>query len=301
MHTARLVTSALTICLATIAATAGDIPAHPDDIAYEPLVFTPPNAADYRHDLAHEVPAYLMPSSEFPLVTVTFTFRGGAYLAPADMTGLSSMLGHLLRAGGTQSIPPRQLDEQLDFLAADISMSVSPEHATATLNCLKSNFDEAFALFLQMLREPGFDARRLELRQAEIIEELKQRNDSPMSVARLQLARLMYGPDHYAGRAPTQASIEAITPEALTALHQQIFHPGNLIVSATGDFDIDAMTARLNDALADWPAGELAPPPPAPDHTPRPRPLSRRHRTGRPPPGTRPHRPTDHPPRPPPT
>jgi len=78
------------------------------------------------------------------------------------------------------------------------------------------------------------------------------------------LRRLVYGDEHYTAREATQASIEAIDPAALHALHARIFHPGNLIVSVTGDVEVDAILATLEQALDGWTARERNPDPPAP-------------------------------------
>ncbi|MBT8483981.1 MAG: insulinase family protein [Phycisphaerales bacterium] len=251
-------------------ATHADIPASPDAITFPPLEFTPPEATSFRHELAGGVPVYLATSREFPLINVTFTFRGGAYLEESNAAGLATALGSLMRRGGTVSVDARELDERFDFLAANVSTSVGQEYATASLDCLKSNFPEAFGLFMDVLRQPGFDAERLRLHQDEVLEELKQRNDRPMSVAQLHMGELLYGADHFLGRRPTAASIEAITPDALRRLHSRIFHPGNLAVAVTGDFDRAVMLETLDRALADWPAGVPAGPPPAPAKTVEP-------------------------------
>jgi zinc protease len=248
-----------------------DIPSHPDELVFAPLQFTPPVASEYRHELPGGVAVYLAPSAELPLIDVTFTFRGGRYLEPPDQAGLGEALGRLIRRGGTTTLSPASLDERLDFLAAEVRSFVGPEQSGASINCLRRNFDEAFALFLDMLQHPGFDPDRLRICQDEIIEEMKQRNDRPMTVAVLHLRELVYGPHHYAGRLPTQASIKSVTAEDLRALHGRIFHPGNLIVSVTGDFDPGQMLARLTEAIEDWPVGEPAGDPPAPTGTIIPR------------------------------
>ena len=37
-----------------------DIPAHPDDLRFEPLVFSPPSSADYRYELPGGTPVYMV-------------------------------------------------------------------------------------------------------------------------------------------------------------------------------------------------------------------------------------------------
>lgn len=265
----RLAVVALSISLSwTVSA---QVPNHPDDLSFPALDFEPPRAENYRHELSvHGVPVYMIPSDEVPLVDVSFTFKGGSYLEPSDQTGIGSILGTMLRRGGTTSVSAQELDERLDFLAADVSTFVGSDTSGASLNCLVGNLDEALELFVDMLRNPGFDAERLRVHKDGVIERFRQRNDSPMGVAQPEMRRLLYGDDHYLSREATVQTLAAVTPESLRALHARIFHPGNLLIAVTGDFDEPAMLARLERALSDWTAGPRAADPPAPDATLRP-------------------------------
>jgi len=71
-------------------AAASGLPARPETLAFKPLAFTPPEAASFRRVLPDGTAVYLAPSHEFPLVTVSITFKGGASLDPADVPGMDS-------------------------------------------------------------------------------------------------------------------------------------------------------------------------------------------------------------------
>ena len=243
---------------------AGAIPERPESIEFKPLVFEPPVATDFRHETRSGVPVYLAPSSEFPLVQINFSFRGGSYLEPADKAGLASMTGAMIRRGGTLSIPADELDEQFDFLAANVSTGAGDVVASASLNSLTSNLDETMALFIDMLRNPGFQEDKVRLFRDESIERMRQRNDDPGPIISREWNGLIYGWDHYASRVSTKPSLESITIDDMRAFHAKVFHPGNLIISATGDFDVSDMLNRIERALDGWAMGERMPKPPAP-------------------------------------
>ena len=244
------------------------IPAHPDEIAFPPLQFDPPDAGDYRHVLdagGVEVPVYLAPSHEFPLINLVFTFKGGRYLDPPDQVGIVSATAAMMRRGGTTSVSAEAMDEEFDFLAANASSGARGTRCTASLNSLASNFDESFALFMDMVRNPGFQANRLELYKEERLESMKQRNDHPRGILSREWGFLLYGPDHFEAAQSTESSITSISTDDLWSIHQRLFHPGNLVISVSGDFEPQAMLHRLEAALAGWEAGDPVsdPPPPA--------------------------------------
>ncbi|MGD9691924.1 MAG: M16 family metallopeptidase [Phycisphaerales bacterium] len=267
MRKNRIILSALTpafFVTAALAAGAATLPERPEKIEFRPLEFEAPSAKDYRTTLASGVPVYMAPSSEFPLVQITFSFKGGEYLDPADKTGLASMTASMMRRGGTTTMPSDQLDEQLDYLAAVASVGAGATFSTASLNCLSSNIDEAFGLFMDMLKNPGFQEDKTAIYREEAIEQMKQRNDDANPIAGREWQALMYGREHFEARQTTKASLESITSSDMRAFAQKVFQPGNLIIGVTGDFTKDEMIARLDKAMEGWAKGEKMPDPPAP-------------------------------------
>ncbi len=254
----------------TLPAAAADIPDSPRDIQFEELVFEPPAPSEFRRELSSGVPVYMAVSNEFPLVTITLSFKGGTYMEPEGKAGLAAMTGAMMRQGGTETIPPKELDEKFDFLAANVFASIGGTTSQASINCLTSNLDEAFSLFIDMVRNPGFDQDRLEVLRGQELEDIKTRDDNGLQIAIRELGFLMSGPDHFEGRQPTKASLQSITPEDMRAFHDRIFHPGNLMIAVTGDFEPDKMLAYLEEKLSGWPTGEAAPAVPAPTASPEP-------------------------------
>jgi predicted Zn-dependent peptidase len=243
------------------------IPAHPDEIDFPPLQFEPPDANDFRYTVEAggvEVPVYLAPSREFPLIDLVFTFKGGTFLDPPDQVGLVSATASLMRRGGTMSVSAETMDEEFDFLAANAASGAGGTRCRASLNSLATNFDESFGLFMDMVRNPGFDAGRLDLYKEERIESMKQRNDHPAGILSREWSFLLYGPDHFESAMSTEMSIQSISTDDLRSMHDRLYHPGNLIIAVSGDFEPQAMLRRLTSALEDWAAGAPASDPPAP-------------------------------------
>ncbi len=260
----NLTAGAALLGLGAFAGVHAAIPERPEQIEFKPLEFQPPKPSEFRRELSSGVPVYMAPSDEFPLVNISFSFKGGSYLEPADKVGLANMTGAMIRRGGTATVPAEQLDEQFDFLAAQAGAFSGDLQSGANLNCLKSNLDESFGLFMDMLKNPGFQEDKVRVYKDEVIEALKQRNDDAGPILSREWAAVMYGRDHFSARQPTLATIESITIDDLKAFHQKVFQPGNLIIAVTGDFKPDEMMARLESALSGWAKGERMPDPPEP-------------------------------------
>ncbi len=253
----------LLITGAAFAESNANIPERPEKLQFKPLAFTPPKAQDFRRTLSNGVPVYLAASKEVPLVTINFSFRGGGWIEPEGKWGVSGMAGSMLRRGGAGDKGAADLDEEFDFLAANCSTSAT----SATLNTLKSNLDQSFKLFMDVIKSPRFQQDRFDLLKKETIEDMKQRNDDAGTIARREGAALMWGRDTFEGRVTTQANIESLTVDDLKWWHKRVFHPGNLIIGVTGDFEESEMLSRLEKAMEGWAKGEPVPDPPEPKHT----------------------------------
>ena len=255
----------------TVCAQSQSIPTHPRDLTFEPLEFEPPDAARHRRTLTNGVVVFVVEDHTLPLVDVSVRVRTGGYLDPPGKTGLATLTGSQMRAGGTALLLAADFDEESAFLAAQIGSSVGTTMGTASLNCLTKDLDLALDLFFDMLREPRFEDTRLELAKSQMLQGMERRNDSTASIEGREWGRLMRGDNHFSTRPATRASVEAITREDLVAFHQRYYHPGGFIFAVSGDVETDAIVAKLDSRLADWPPNlESVPEVPQPSHDPRP-------------------------------
>jgi zinc protease len=255
------------------AAAAQPIPAHPRELGYPPLAFEVPRAEQYRHQLSNGVVVYVVEDRALPLVNVSISSRVGSFLEPAEATGLAALTGTMLRQGGTERMSAEELDERVDFLAANLGAGVGDTSANASLSSLSNVLDESLELLFDMIQRPRFQQDRLEVEKGKLLEAMKQRNDHPASILGREWDWLLYGTDHFSTAQPTAATLAAIERPRLQEFHTRYWRPEGMVVAVSGDVETAAVLARLEELFARWPAGEGAEvpwPPPPPRHTPRP-------------------------------
>jgi predicted Zn-dependent peptidase len=132
---------------------------------------------------------------------------------------------------------------------------------------LDKDFDAGLDLLMQSLASPAFSQDRLDLAKRQARQALSRRNDAVTSIATYQLNFLLFGDEHFASADPTATSLDKITREDLKALHAQLLHPSNLVVSASGAFDRKVLLEKLNrtlGAVKPGPEAKLSPKVPAP-------------------------------------
>jgi zinc protease len=247
------------------------IPSNPRVIKYKPLQYSPPKASTYRQVLGNGVVGFFVEDHDLPLVTVTLLIRAGAYVEPAGKEGLAAAVGSQLRAGGTTHYKAEVFDEEVDFLAAEMSSSIGPTSGRAVANFLAKDVDRALELFFDMLRNPAFQQDQLNLYKGQQLQGMQRRNDRTEAIESREWNRLLRGEKHFSNAYSTQASISSLVREDLIDFHRKYFRPENLILSVAGDFQTAEMKAKLEKAMAGWTnAGIVSPKIPKPEAVPVP-------------------------------
>jgi predicted Zn-dependent peptidase len=256
----------LAVSPAVAQAPAPAIPDHPDKLTFRPIGFQPPRAADHRVVLKNGMVVFIAEDRTLPLVNIALTVRTGGYLDPVGKEGLASFTGSQIRRGGSKSLTAEELDERLDFLAAQAGSGIGDTSGQASLNCLSDNLDQALAVFIEMLREPRFQDDRLALAREQTLQAIKKRNDDAADIEQAEWNALLLGEGHFTNRLATEASLKAITRDDLVRFHREYFHPANMIAAVSGAFSRQEMVARLEKAFAGWP-GRAPTVPPVPADT----------------------------------
>lgn len=266
-----LVTLAAVAVLASTAWAQQQIPAHPNDLTFGELTFSPPDPAEIRHELSNGVVAFVVEDHDLPLVNISVRIRGGDYTeAAAAKLGVSGLTGGQMRRGGTTSLAPSDLDEELAFLAANMSTGIGATSGSANMNCLSKDLDRCLELLVEILKNPRFDQERLDLAKSQLLQNMQRRNDQTAAIAGREWNRLIRGTSHFSTAQTTGAGIEAITVDDLAAFHRYAVHPGNFVLAISGDVDTTAVLAKVEAQLADWTAGEDPGEVPAPEWQPEP-------------------------------
>jgi predicted Zn-dependent peptidase len=233
---------------------AQDIPDHPEKLKYPPLKFEVPDAASLRTVLSTGTPAYLIEDPSLPIVDLRILIRGGSFNEPRGKEGVSALTADLLRTGGTTTRAPEAVDEEIDFLAANVSFGVEDVDGSASLSVLSKDLDKGLAILMDLLRNPAFKQDKLDTGKAQMLDGIKSRNDRTSSIEAREVNLLFYGPNYPLNHLATKASIESITRDDLKAFHAAWVHPSRFIVAAAGAFKKDALAAKLEAAFKEWPA-----------------------------------------------
>jgi len=224
--------------------------ADPRAMTFPATPFDPPQAE--RVVLSNGMILYLLEDHELPLVTLSAMIRTGSIYEPAEKMGLAGLTGTVMRTGGTASRTGDQLDEELDFVGAELNSGIGLDAGSASLNVLKKDLAQGTALFAEMLMAPVFASEKVDLAKRQAIEAIRRRNDNPGAIAAREFAKLLYGPEHPYARESMEATINAIRRDDLVSFHRRYYHPNTTMLAATGDFTRAELLTLLEQAFKPW-------------------------------------------------
>ncbi len=218
-----------------------------------------------RLKLGNGIPVLLVELHKVPLVEIHAVVRAGVSTDPAGKSGLAHLTAAMLdRGAGSRTA--LEISDTEDYLGAQLEAGASWDSTTVELNVLVARLSEALALLADEVRRPTFPAEELERVRKELVTELLQWHDQPATIARVALARALYG-EHPYGRVPegTEASVRSMAQSDLKAFHAALYRPGNLTLVVVGDTTPAALLPRLDEAFGSWkaPASAGAPAVPA--------------------------------------
>ncbi len=226
-----------------------------EELTFEPIEFKPP--APEKRTLSNGMMLYLIEDHELPLFGISGLIKTGDIYDPADKVGLSSIFASVMRTGGTVSREPDALNEELESMAASVEVGMSREYGTINLSTLAEDIDKGLEIFADVLRNPAFREDKLELRKQQSIERIRRRNDNPIQLAWRNFSALLYSTNHPFGWYTEMEGIESITVDDLKAFHAKYYHPNNMMLAITGDFDTESLIAQLEKVFEGWGSAEI--------------------------------------------
>ncbi|HXI71791.1 MAG TPA: pitrilysin family protein [Verrucomicrobiae bacterium] len=230
-----------------------DIVDRPEKLSFPPLKYDAPVPDQYRVQLKSGPVVYIVPDRERPLVNISVYVRTGKYLEPAGKEGLAELTGWLLTHGGAGTNSAAQLEERVAFLGAQLESSIGDNQGSVGLNLLSKDLDAGLGLLRDVLYAPRFQDDKIALRKQQTLQGMKQRNDDSSAIEDREADYLAHGEKFWANRYSTSNSIDSITALDIEKFHYAWFWPSNFVVAITGDFERDAMLAKLEKLFAGGP------------------------------------------------
>ena len=211
----------------------------------------PPNYFHHQLPNGIELIGQYMPS----LSSISFGFQLDAAVVeePEDKQGLAHLFEYMLMQG-TKRKDARALNEAFESLGARKGASTSLETALIWSQIVNTKFDATLDLFHEILLTPTFPRDELEQMRSLILQEIRRREDEPMSrIFDLVRANFYQGTPLSRLLLGTDESVRTLQRQDLRDFWQTYYHPNNALFAIAGKFDWDHVVNKMENLFNDWP------------------------------------------------
>ena len=187
----------------------------------------------------------------------------GARHEDAAQNGIAHFLEHMAFKG-TATRSSLQIAEAIEDVGGYINAYTSREVTAYYVRVLKDDVPLALDVVADILRNPVFDPTEIEVERGVILQEIGQALDTPDDVIFDWLQEKAY-PDHPLGRAilGPEECVRSFDRADLVKFVSQQYQPGQMILSAAGAVDHDALVMMAEQLFGDMVAGPVIAPPAA--------------------------------------
>ena len=220
-----------------------------------------------RYVLDNGLVVYLAPQRDLPLLRAGFAFRAGKSYESDDESGLAAELCRRMQGGAAGPRTSAEMAARLDLLSIQIQARAGNESSGVTLDALSEHADDALELFRDLIRRPKL--RGGGGGGGPQVQGFAGGGGRPRGLglgtwmARMQFRSLMSGRGERAKRDPPGrsalerfAAYEGFSRADLLDAHAFYVRPENGCLAVSGDFEIDAMRAQVEELFGDWPSSD---------------------------------------------
>jgi zinc protease len=205
-------------------------------------------------DLSNSVHLIVVEDHRAPQATFQMIIEGaGGYYDPPSSPGLASFTAALMREGTTTKTS-EQISEQLDRLAASVSVStgMSTPFANLSGSGLTNNLDTVLALMADVLTHPSFPQAEIDRYKTRTRAGLMQNRALPSFLASERLNAAIFGDHPSARTAATPAALDALTRDQLVEFLRAHYVPDRAILAVAGDITFAQAKTKAETAFASW-------------------------------------------------
>jgi predicted Zn-dependent peptidase len=187
-------------------------------------------------------------------VALGFWIGAGSAHERDEQAGISHLLEHMLFRGSSR-YGSEEIDQIFDAMGAELNAGTDKEATSVYTRVLDVHLERAFDVIADMVWRPRMG--ELEAEREVVLEEIAMYEDDPQDRVFDALGEAVFG-EHPLGRAVIGRAdvVGALTREDLSAFHADRYAPTDVVISATGSVDHDALVEMARGAC---PPGVPAP------------------------------------------
>lgn len=207
---------------------------------------------DYQtFTLKNGLQVFVVENHKLPRIQVSLQLKNDP-IYQGEKEGYVEMAGTLIGTG-TKTRTKAQLDEEVDFIGANLSTGSNGIFASS----LSKHTTKLLDLMTDVLYNPAFPPEEMEKLKTQTLSGLAASKDNPNAIASNVRSALVYGKQHPYGLFTTEKSVGAITLDDCKAYYNTYFKPNNAYLIIVGDIDLKTARSLSEKYFTKWTPGEV--------------------------------------------
>jgi predicted Zn-dependent peptidase len=205
------------------------------------------------------IPIQVWTKPELPLVAIEVQFNPGRPIVDIEKVGVAELMSSMLDEGAGDR-DTLAFSSALQSLGATLGAGAGAETLNVTMQTLKRNLDKSAALLGDAIRKPRFSPEDFERVKQQTLDNLRQADEEPGTVAARVGQRALFGAQNPYGwpTSGTLATVEPLTLADIKAAYASLIRPETATILVAGDITPEEAKSALDKVLGDWTAGPSA-------------------------------------------
>jgi zinc protease len=200
------------------------------------------------------IEAWLVEEHSVPLITMSFSFKGGNSQDPAGKEGVANLMTALFDEGAGD-LDGQTFQAREEELSMEMSFSQERDAFYGQLKALTENRDDTFDLLAKAVSSPRFTEEAVGRMKAEIATQLRREAQSPEAIAGQAWAKMAF-PNHPYGHPQngTVDTLKTLGRADVVDYYTRIFAKDGLKIGVVGDIDAKTLGPILDKVFGSLPA-----------------------------------------------
>ena len=193
----------------------------------------------------------LLPDKSTSTVTLGGYIKAGSEFDPENKAGLASLVADNLM-NGTKDKDVLSLAKTLEDCGVSLDFKTYREGMYLEGNSLSDDLSVLVKTLGDVIKNPTFPPKQLQLARQQALTALKQDLDDPQEVAQRTFLQAVFPKTHPSYSFSDEQSLQRITRQDVVEFQKKHYRPDTTVLALVGDFQPDQVKELLKKEFGDW-------------------------------------------------
>ncbi len=191
------------------------------------------------------------------IVEIMTVFKGGVQNYPADKAGIESLAITALSECGTKNDTKNSFKDKLEKISAEVGGSAGMDYSSVTLNCIKSDLDQAWPLYVDAINVPVFDTAEFNRIKQDAITGLKSQASRPdFAISKMAKETAFKGKDYSKSPTGEEETVSPLTAAETKAYYSSILTKSRMVIVVVGELERSEIEKKVKQLTENIPEGK---------------------------------------------